>query len=259
MHARRSRTWHSAHVASPGHFRSGCRAVENLGCRVGSSWALCGQVFTCICSGRVAWKLKIMRQVHITGKYGVRYGASLRKQIKKIEITQHAKYTCSCEFWARRVSAYPITDPHAANLGACTARCAYYLSMHPFHKTTCIRNMTAYILTLHLSISQNHVPTGNTYGSPSSPCHKSSHWAFALTHAYIFRSHLLLTVLSSAPVCGKDAVKRQATGIWKCSGCRKVRDTEGIHVGNRTSIFCVGGCVVDFTSNKPDALPCAFS
>ncbi|KAJ1473566.1 ribosomal protein L37ae, partial [Baffinella frigidus] len=34
------------------------------------------------------------RQVHITGKYGVRYGASLRKQIKKIEISQHAKYTC---------------------------------------------------------------------------------------------------------------------------------------------------------------------
>lgn len=29
------------------------------------------------------------------GKYGTRYGASLRKQIKKMEITQHAKYTCS--------------------------------------------------------------------------------------------------------------------------------------------------------------------
>ena len=39
----------------------------------------------------------VILQVHITGKYGVRYGASLRKQIKKIEITQHAKYTCSCE------------------------------------------------------------------------------------------------------------------------------------------------------------------
>mmetsp|Transcript_46857 Transcript_46857/g.113920 ORF Transcript_46857/g.113920 Transcript_46857/m.113920 type:complete len:92 (+) Transcript_46857:41-316(+) len=37
---------------------------------------------------------KHTRKVHITGKYGVRYGASLRKQIKKIEITQHAKYTC---------------------------------------------------------------------------------------------------------------------------------------------------------------------
>ena len=28
------------------------------------------------------------------GKYGTRYGASLRKQIKKIEITQHARYVC---------------------------------------------------------------------------------------------------------------------------------------------------------------------
>ena len=31
----------------------------------------------------------------VTGKYGTRYGASLRKQIKKMEITQHAKYTCA--------------------------------------------------------------------------------------------------------------------------------------------------------------------
>nr|XP_019567360.1 PREDICTED: putative 60S ribosomal protein L37a [Rhinolophus sinicus] len=29
------------------------------------------------------------------GKYGTRYGASLRKMVKKIEISQHAKYTCS--------------------------------------------------------------------------------------------------------------------------------------------------------------------
>jgi len=40
---------------------------------------------------------KHTKKVHITGKYGVRYGASLRKQIKKIEVTQHAKYTCGCK------------------------------------------------------------------------------------------------------------------------------------------------------------------
>jgi large subunit ribosomal protein L37Ae len=38
---------------------------------------------------------KHTRKVGITGKYGTRYGASLRKQVKKMEITQHAKYTCS--------------------------------------------------------------------------------------------------------------------------------------------------------------------
>jgi len=37
---------------------------------------------------------KRTKKVGIVGKYGTRYGASLRKQVKKIEITQHAKYTC---------------------------------------------------------------------------------------------------------------------------------------------------------------------
>lgn len=38
---------------------------------------------------------KRTKKVGIVGKYGVRYGSSLRKQIKKMEITQHATYTCS--------------------------------------------------------------------------------------------------------------------------------------------------------------------
>ncbi|AEA39101.1 60S ribosomal protein L37A (nucleomorph) [Cryptomonas paramecium] len=33
-------------------------------------------------------------KVNITGKYGVRYGSSIRKQIKNIELTQHQKYKC---------------------------------------------------------------------------------------------------------------------------------------------------------------------
>ena len=35
------------------------------------------------------------KKVGIVGKYGTRYGASLRKIVKKIEISQHAKYSCS--------------------------------------------------------------------------------------------------------------------------------------------------------------------
>ncbi|OJJ47009.1 hypothetical protein ASPZODRAFT_31362, partial [Penicilliopsis zonata CBS 506.65] len=34
-------------------------------------------------------------EVGITGKYGTRYGASLRKQVKKMEVTQHARYICT--------------------------------------------------------------------------------------------------------------------------------------------------------------------
>ncbi|KAL6594391.1 ribosomal L37ae protein family-domain-containing protein [Neocallimastix sp. 'constans'] len=37
---------------------------------------------------------KRTRKVGVCGKYGTRYGASLRKQIKKIEISQHSRYTC---------------------------------------------------------------------------------------------------------------------------------------------------------------------
>ncbi|XP_016078738.1 PREDICTED: putative 60S ribosomal protein L37a [Miniopterus natalensis] len=34
-------------------------------------------------------------EVRILSKYGNRYGTSLRKMVKKIEISQHAMYTCS--------------------------------------------------------------------------------------------------------------------------------------------------------------------
>jgi large subunit ribosomal protein L37Ae len=37
---------------------------------------------------------KRTKKVGIVGKYGTRYGASLRKVIKKIEVSQHASYTC---------------------------------------------------------------------------------------------------------------------------------------------------------------------
>ena len=34
------------------------------------------------------------KKVGIVGKLGTRYGASLRKVIKKVEIAQHSKYVC---------------------------------------------------------------------------------------------------------------------------------------------------------------------
>ncbi|VFQ79088.1 unnamed protein product [Cuscuta campestris] len=37
---------------------------------------------------------KRTKKAGIVGKYGTRYGASLRKQIKKMEISQHMKYDC---------------------------------------------------------------------------------------------------------------------------------------------------------------------
>uniref|UniRef100_A0A7N4PGQ4 Uncharacterized protein n=1 Tax=Sarcophilus harrisii TaxID=9305 RepID=A0A7N4PGQ4_SARHA len=50
---------------------------------------------------------KHTKKVRIVGKYETHYSASLRKMVKKIEISQHAKYTCSfqheetdCEYLA---------------------------------------------------------------------------------------------------------------------------------------------------------------
>jgi len=42
-----------------------------------------------------SWLQRRTKKVGITGKYGTRYGASLRKIVKKIEVSQHAKYTCA--------------------------------------------------------------------------------------------------------------------------------------------------------------------
>lgn len=53
---------------------------------------------------------KRTKKVGIVGKYGTRYGASLRKQIKKIEVSQHSKYFCSfCGKVRRGTSAAAIT------------------------------------------------------------------------------------------------------------------------------------------------------
>ena len=34
------------------------------------------------------------KKVGITGKYGTRYGSSIRKVLRKTEVSQHSKYTC---------------------------------------------------------------------------------------------------------------------------------------------------------------------
>jgi Ribosomal L37ae protein family len=52
---------------------------------------------------------KRTKKVGIVGKYGTRYGASLRKQIKKIEVSQHSKYFCP---FCGKVSPRQVSLPH---------------------------------------------------------------------------------------------------------------------------------------------------
>ena len=59
---------------------------------------------------------KRTKKVGIVGKYGTRYGASLRKQIKKIEVSQHSKYFCSfCGKYSVKRSAVGIWKCKACN------------------------------------------------------------------------------------------------------------------------------------------------
>mmetsp|Transcript_4073 Transcript_4073/g.6682 ORF Transcript_4073/g.6682 Transcript_4073/m.6682 type:complete len:93 (+) Transcript_4073:139-417(+) len=52
---------------------------------------------------------KRTKKVGIVGKYGTRYGASLRKIIKKMEVSQHAKFACQfCSKFAVRRQAVGI-------------------------------------------------------------------------------------------------------------------------------------------------------
>eukprot|EP00953_Heterococcus_sp_UTEX-ZZ885_P027706 14831-Heterococcus_DN1.PRE.6 len=85
-------------------------------------------------------KGKRTKKVGICGKYGTRYGSSLRKVIKKIEISQHSKYTCvfcgrdavkrscvgiwSCSGCKKIVAggAYTLNTPAAATVRSTIAR-----------------------------------------------------------------------------------------------------------------------------------------
>ncbi|CAG8577525.1 9592_t:CDS:10 [Paraglomus occultum] len=53
------------------------------------------EIVNSVARGEIIPEAKRTKKVGVVGKYGTRYGASLRKQIKKMEITQHQKYTCT--------------------------------------------------------------------------------------------------------------------------------------------------------------------
>lgn len=51
----------------------------------------------------------LLRPAGIVGKYGTRYGASLRKVVKKQEVSQHSKFFCDfCGKYAMKRSAVGI-------------------------------------------------------------------------------------------------------------------------------------------------------
>lgn len=71
-----------------------------------------------------------------------RYGASLRKQIKKMEITQHARYTCTfCGKVCPNAPTPPLFE-HRADMpllliGHCEANSCWYLGMQVLPQDHC--------------------------------------------------------------------------------------------------------------------------
>ena len=57
---------------------------------------------------------KRTQKVGITGKYATRYGASLRKTVKKMEVSQHATYTCP--FCGKDALKRKVSAPEASSV-----------------------------------------------------------------------------------------------------------------------------------------------
>lgn len=78
--------------------------VSGLNVQFGNLLSICPLVLKCINYVTIltiqidslycGFQTKRTKKAGIVGKYGTRYGASLRKQIKKMEVSQHAKYFC---------------------------------------------------------------------------------------------------------------------------------------------------------------------
>ncbi|PWA86405.1 hypothetical protein CTI12_AA140690 [Artemisia annua] len=77
-----------------------------------------------------AFETKRTKKAGIVGKYGTRYGASLRKQIKKMEVSQHSKYFCEfCGKYAVKRQAVGIWG--CKDCGKVKAGGAYTLNISP--------------------------------------------------------------------------------------------------------------------------------
>ncbi|KAK3403595.1 60S ribosomal protein L37a [Sordaria brevicollis] len=68
-------------------------------------------------------------KVGISGKYGTRYGSSLRKQCKRLEVPQHARYPCTfCGRKTIKRVSFGIWKCHGQGCGKVMSGGAYMLA-----------------------------------------------------------------------------------------------------------------------------------
>ncbi|KVH97157.1 Ribosomal protein L37ae, partial [Cynara cardunculus var. scolymus] len=124
-----------------------------------------------------------------------RYGASLRKQIKKMEVSQHSKYFCEfCgKSWGEIIGLKGGQDKERQLLNRRLRKMGYLSdASNEVEKTARLswRKSTRYGASLRKQIKKMEVSQHSKY---------------------------------FCEFCGKYAVKRKAVGIWGCKDCGKVK------------------------------------
>ncbi|TVU35541.1 hypothetical protein EJB05_17437, partial [Eragrostis curvula] len=158
---------------------------------------------------------KRTKKAGIVGKYGTRYGASLRKQIKKMEVSQHSKYFCEfCGKFAVKRKAVGIWG--CKDCGKVKAGGAY--TMNTASAVTAKRTKKAGIVGKY----------GTRYGAS---LRKQIKKMEVSQHSKYF-----------CEFCGKFAVKRKAVGIWGCKDCGKVK-AGGAYTMNTATMVTVRSAV----------------
>jgi large subunit ribosomal protein L37Ae len=181
---------------------------------------------------------KRTKKVGITGKYGTRYGASLRKIIKKMEVSQHSKYFCpfcgkvclvrsACCLVSHRARPRPAWDPaRALWTGSAYTHARRRFTMVPGMSTW---NFLGHSLELE---PYDWVAICSLAEGGGSDCQ-------------VQRRDGLMQSCIEAMTCSNDremvqtAMKRQAAGIWKCRGCTKTM-AGGAYV--LTCVLCSLAC-----------------
>ncbi|KAK1666408.1 hypothetical protein QYE76_054567 [Lolium multiflorum] len=110
---------------------------------------------------------KRTKKAGIVGKYGTRYGASLRKQIKKMEVSQHSKYFCEfCGKFAVKRKAVGIWG--CKDCGKVKAGGAYTMNrLRPIPATA--RQPLPYSLPRAIPLDLSRIPLAALSSSSSSP------------------------------------------------------------------------------------------